>query len=228
MKAKTNTVLIVIAIVAYWIGLCNASAFYDPGTQRWPNRDPIEEEGGLNLYGFIENDAINHGDELGQMRFEDVMAIEKQLDDSLKDKTCCCNKQPPTKLDVTISGTASGATVTDTANIKKYGCVLTIWDYYWWDCFNAQWEGDAWLDHYTSHPDAWQDYGYYEGGPTNTRTHKGHFPGGWSDANHWNWRVIVIFTQCIGGHVHAGYSISNDLQWTWDPSSKSWTSPAPP
>src|SRR5690606_11439989 len=27
--------------------------YYDPETGRWPNRDPIEEEGGYNLYGFV-------------------------------------------------------------------------------------------------------------------------------------------------------------------------------
>ncbi len=30
--------------------------YYDPVTGRWPSRDPIEEAGGLNLYGFVEND----------------------------------------------------------------------------------------------------------------------------------------------------------------------------
>lgn len=29
--------------------------FYDPVTQRWPNRDPIHERGGINLYGFVRN-----------------------------------------------------------------------------------------------------------------------------------------------------------------------------
>ena len=29
--------------------------YYDPVTGRWPSRDPIEEEGGVNLYGFIRN-----------------------------------------------------------------------------------------------------------------------------------------------------------------------------
>ena len=39
--------------------------YYDPLTGRWPNRDPIEEEGGLNLYGFVGNDVVNVIDELG-------------------------------------------------------------------------------------------------------------------------------------------------------------------
>ena len=33
--------------------------YYDPQTGRWPNRDPIEERGGLNLYGMVGNNPIN-------------------------------------------------------------------------------------------------------------------------------------------------------------------------
>jgi RHS repeat-associated protein len=33
--------------------------FYDPNLQRWLNRDPIKEEGGINLYGFVANSPIN-------------------------------------------------------------------------------------------------------------------------------------------------------------------------
>ncbi len=39
--------------------------FYDPATGRWPSRDPIGEEGGINLYGFINNDGVNRWDLLG-------------------------------------------------------------------------------------------------------------------------------------------------------------------
>ena len=41
--------------------------FYSPETGRWINRDPIEEDGGLNLYGFVGNDGVNHFDPFGQM-----------------------------------------------------------------------------------------------------------------------------------------------------------------
>ena len=34
--------------------------FYDPVTGRWPSRDPIEEEGGNNLYGFVINTPVNY------------------------------------------------------------------------------------------------------------------------------------------------------------------------
>ena len=39
--------------------------YYDPLTGRWLNRDPIEERGGLNLYGFVGNDGVNWVDLLG-------------------------------------------------------------------------------------------------------------------------------------------------------------------
>jgi RHS repeat-associated protein len=44
--------------------------FYDPNTGRWPSRDPIAEEGGVNLYGFVGNDPIWHIDVLGLIKKE--------------------------------------------------------------------------------------------------------------------------------------------------------------
>jgi len=39
--------------------------YYDPLTGRWPSRDPIEEDGGANLYGFVLNASIDVADLLG-------------------------------------------------------------------------------------------------------------------------------------------------------------------
>jgi RHS repeat-associated protein len=39
--------------------------FYDPYTQRWLNRDPILENGGVNLYAFVGNRRINFVDTFG-------------------------------------------------------------------------------------------------------------------------------------------------------------------
>ena len=39
--------------------------FYDPNTAKWVNRDPVEEEGGINLYGFVENNPIDGIDSSG-------------------------------------------------------------------------------------------------------------------------------------------------------------------
>src|SRR5690606_16212732 len=38
---------------------------YAPDNGRWLGRDPIEEQGGLNLYGIVGNDAVNSWDYLG-------------------------------------------------------------------------------------------------------------------------------------------------------------------
>jgi hypothetical protein len=48
------------------IGAVNmASAHYDPGLQRWLNRDPLGELGGISLYGFVGNNPIKAVDPLG-------------------------------------------------------------------------------------------------------------------------------------------------------------------
>ena len=39
--------------------------YYDPMTGRWQSRDPIEENGGFNLYGFIGNNGVDKWDILG-------------------------------------------------------------------------------------------------------------------------------------------------------------------
>jgi hypothetical protein len=39
--------------------------YYDPETGRWPNRDPMGENGGINLYGFASNASLILFDLLG-------------------------------------------------------------------------------------------------------------------------------------------------------------------
>jgi len=46
--------------------------YYNPVLGRWPSRDPIEEEGGLNFYGFVGNSPILGVDPLG-------LAVEREL-----------------------------------------------------------------------------------------------------------------------------------------------------
>jgi len=41
------------------------SRFYDPTLQRWLNRDPFGEAGGLNLYGFVGNNPVGNVDPYG-------------------------------------------------------------------------------------------------------------------------------------------------------------------
>ena len=48
---------------------CQAAAFYNPKMGRWTTRDPIEEEGGKNLYAFCANNPISLYDMLGLAYF---------------------------------------------------------------------------------------------------------------------------------------------------------------
>jgi hypothetical protein len=56
-----------VAMATLFLWLPSARAFYDPSAQRWINRDPIGEDGGSNLYGFVANDGVNRWDTLGLM-----------------------------------------------------------------------------------------------------------------------------------------------------------------
>jgi RHS repeat-associated protein len=43
--------------------------FYNSALGRWPSRDPIGEQGGLNLYGYVSNIPVNFIDSLGMDRW---------------------------------------------------------------------------------------------------------------------------------------------------------------
>ena len=60
--------------VAYY-----AYRYYDPLTGRWPSRDPIEEQGGVNLYGFVGNDGLNGWDILGMEGGNDTIKFDKRF-----------------------------------------------------------------------------------------------------------------------------------------------------
>ena len=44
---------------------CYGYRYYDPLTGRWPSRDPIGKKGGLNLYGYAQNEPISGIDLFG-------------------------------------------------------------------------------------------------------------------------------------------------------------------
>jgi len=45
---------------------------YDARVALWPSRDPIEEKGGLNLYGMVGNNPVNAFDILGLIKRADI------------------------------------------------------------------------------------------------------------------------------------------------------------
>lgn len=63
---KTNYRLpMLLSLLLLATGVQEVSAFYNPQTGRWLNRDPIGERSELNLYGFVLNSPMNAVDKLG-------------------------------------------------------------------------------------------------------------------------------------------------------------------
>ena len=52
--------------------------YYDSELGRFISQDPIFEEGGVNLYNFVENDPINHWDILGFLNVGESEVINKK------------------------------------------------------------------------------------------------------------------------------------------------------
>lgn len=67
MKNDLKHLTIILLVLVYLVETANA--FYDPSLQRWINRDPIKEQGGINLYTFVRNNAIGLLDSLGLAHF---------------------------------------------------------------------------------------------------------------------------------------------------------------
>jgi RHS repeat-associated protein len=196
--------------------------YYNPSTGRWLGRDPGQEQGGMNLYNFVGNDAIDQFDELGLLTMSDVNNAYDLFASQVNGKPCCCSQ--PVQWSLNLTGTASGSTVTLTAHTPTPGnpdCLLAINDYFWWNCVSAQNDfiaSGGTLLQIAFGNQSWHDYGFYLGGSTDTETHTGH--SGWwaqmTDANHWDFYVIVFFTRCQNGKTLAGKDQSNDVQFNWN------------
>ena len=57
--------MLMTELSGFGVGEVYGYRWYDPLTGRWPSRDPIEEEGGVNLYGFVGNNPLSLIDVLG-------------------------------------------------------------------------------------------------------------------------------------------------------------------
>jgi RHS repeat-associated protein len=58
--------------------------FYDPVNGRWPSRDPIEESGGDNLYGFSKNSPIGKYHILGLLVILNIIPADFEMSKSGK------------------------------------------------------------------------------------------------------------------------------------------------
>ena len=61
---------------------------YNPSLGRWLSRDPIEETGGLNVYGFVGNGPVQRIDPDGRVTYHDCPpAARRRIQDAI-DKAC--------------------------------------------------------------------------------------------------------------------------------------------
>jgi hypothetical protein len=65
MSTEMKCTLWFLTLLAAFSAPPLASAYYDPGVQRWINRDPVGERGGVNLYTFVANEPSQSVDCLG-------------------------------------------------------------------------------------------------------------------------------------------------------------------
>jgi hypothetical protein len=70
----------------------SAHAFYNPEIGRWVNRDPLGEEGGVNLYVFINNNPTTDMDAFGLLKAQ--LQVNMQPADNW-DPTRCENPPCP-------------------------------------------------------------------------------------------------------------------------------------
>jgi hypothetical protein len=68
------------------------------GIPVWPSRDPIEEKGGINLYGFVGNDGVNLADMLGLLSVT-YEQPEMDVDNGNEQKTIISNIDIELKVD---------------------------------------------------------------------------------------------------------------------------------
>ena len=205
--------------------------YYNTSTGRWLSRDPIAERGGLNLYGFIENDELNHVDRLGldDMMEGDVDSAFLQYRARVGGKPCCCTKG--VRWSLTLGGSGSGSQVTLTAKILKNDCILSVDNVYWWDCYTAQADSGRTAVGVGFGNGDWHDYGWRE---TDQLSNSGSATptmnpvvGIMIDAYHWDWKVRVFYTECDHGHT-VGVSDLAERQFAWDQFPITGFQPSPP
>jgi RHS repeat-associated protein len=85
--------------------------YYNPATGRWLNRDPIGEEGGLNLYGMVGNNALEKLDPFGLKAFAKIG-----------------DGKTPHQVAIQAIKEVAGQTATD--NLERGGLILQCGSFY--------------------------------------------------------------------------------------------------
>lgn len=104
-----NLKFILLALVHLVFLTNSAKAHYDPNIGRWLSRDPIMENGGINLYGMCDNNLISRYDLMGAMPVE-----EPDYQDN------------PQVMDLPLGGTLPNRRVRLGEAIMRFGLKLEI------------------------------------------------------------------------------------------------------
>ncbi len=127
---------------------------YSPSTGRFINHDPAEEDGGVNLYAFVENDGVNAFDFLGLWITAAHNAIADRwlgADNVLK---CCCGD-----IDVTNTVKNASARVDGFVGIKFLRGLPNLNPF----SSNALWKAQAARNDYKHHlTEQGEDYAVME------------------------------------------------------------------
>ncbi len=83
MKTLSMSKYFIVLATILSFSSATAFAFYDPGLQRWINRDPVGENGGINLSAFIGNNPRNTLDPFGLRKQRGMPTINGCGDGSL-------------------------------------------------------------------------------------------------------------------------------------------------
>lgn len=90
--------------------------FYSPELGRWISRDPVEEEGGLNVYAFVGNDGVDKTDSKGETAFD---ALKKLRNRAVK-KAVGIETRLTTRIGLGVNPGGSIMFFPDTCEIAAY------------------------------------------------------------------------------------------------------------
>jgi hypothetical protein len=108
MKTQINLLLWASTLSVLFCAPNLASAYYDPGVQRWINRDPGEEDAGVNLYAFVDDAPLNQLDHFGLRSCDAV----------------CKEALTSPNVPLTQGGVPSEGGIVCDSDGKKYPCVF--------------------------------------------------------------------------------------------------------
>jgi RHS repeat-associated protein len=103
--------------------------YYDPVMGRWPSRDPIEENGGTNLFAMVANDPVYSFDILGLLIGEKRNCTTKagvEVQVSIKDILDKIKRFPKYGVGVTLTGNA-GFKYSQSVETCEVCCSDEIW-----------------------------------------------------------------------------------------------------